>query len=1167
VLAQANGLAALPKAPGRAAVPVGLLARRGKRVPVVWIANTLWNFEATCRGPRSLLGGDALVVLVGRPRGMTTALIEAGVVLLEATVDDAGDLRLWRALDLLDPAYRARCVDDPDAIFDDVTIEFAEEPGVRHIVRINGREFGGFQKSDLKFLRLLLLAAKRKADPDVDGGGWLEKFRLQGPGKDRELEEIREELRNYDHPELGALERTSLLKASPKRDGTIRLAVPPINVRFDPSLAGFELIAERQTKPKAGGARRSKGQKDLADNLEKGAIVARKLLDDARALGVPGPAAGPSYLGAPIAGTRSVQWRYHDRARAAMAQFTEQTVTEIVEQNNFEIIAREDLPGRTPERKPIPTRLTKAVREFLAGSYGGQLYSHQADAIDAVLDGHDVCLSTSTASGKSLVFMTVAAQLLSTAPSAKTLALYPARALIRDQVEKWQHNLKPFGIPSALIDGGVPTSVREDLLRNNRVILMTPDVAHAWMMSHVGNKTIATFLQTLRLVVLDEAHVYDGVFGTNMAYFLRRLQACAGPYRMICTTATLGEPADFVQKLSGRQAKCFTLTDDRSACPPRTILVARETAGKSFESTVALLVALAAARKGRFLAFGDSRKMVEQLVAATHRSARPDLDDISDDAPEAEEKAPQRTDPLSPEPQILPYRSGYEVHDRNAIQAALTHGHMVGVVSTSAMELGLDIGEIDLIVLLTKPPSTKAFWQRIGRAGRRSPSVCLVLGQRTDGADEDTLLDRYLQKPLEPNWLYLDNKYLQYTNALCAATELAGKPLDGATKGAFSSLPPAFLRMLENELNPRETVSPELYPLKQQAEAGPHREFPIRTGTEQDFKVLDNFGHELGNLTLSQSLREGYPGAIYYYLARPYRVFSLKYRKGEITVKRAKRWTTRPVAQTMVFPQFNSQALSFRRSSTGFLIETELQVSERVLGFDEQRGSVSERHEYGPMSSYSQRPLQRFFVTTGVCWYFPTRFAVSEALASRLLTAFCTKFGIQERDLGCGPFFSTRSPIGGDKCKGFCIFDNVRGSLRLTQRLAEQFAAVVSSAISIARAESDADGESALEAFLDQCRDLEPATFAPQGGTVAASENKVLAIARDEKAMFESSAGSEEVTIVRQRFTPQGLIYEVKPAPAGTKRTISAAHAHPLHGVTRMVLLNLETDEEEPVPE
>lgn len=161
------------------------------------------------------------------------------------------------------------------------------------MVRINGVEYGGFQKSDLKFLRLLLLAAARRRDPAVDGGGWLDKFKLQGDEKDHDLEDVRDELRRLDHPLVPCEDRAALVKRAPGREGKVRLAVPPTNISFDGSLAGFEFIGEQQTRPKKGKGRQTPGQKDRADNFARGFQVAKKLLGDARKLGVPAPAHSP----------------------------------------------------------------------------------------------------------------------------------------------------------------------------------------------------------------------------------------------------------------------------------------------------------------------------------------------------------------------------------------------------------------------------------------------------------------------------------------------------------------------------------------------------------------------------------------------------------------------------------------------------------------------------------------------------------------------------------------------------------------------------------------------------------------------------------------------------------------------------------------------------------
>jgi hypothetical protein len=291
-LRAANGLTELDIETPTGVIAVGALARRGRRLGVVWVREPNGDVENMVRGLRSTLEGrDLIVVLPPGLRGMTDRPVAGGgIVLLTAPKGDDGRLDLYRALDLLDPGYRQNRVSDPLAIFDDVRFEFAEEPGVRHVVRINGLEYGGFQKSDLKFLRLLLLAARRREAPDVDDGGWLEKFKLQGDDKDHDLEDVRDELRRLDHALVPHDDRGALVKRAPGRGGKVRLAVPPTNISFDPSLAGFIFIGELQSKAKTGKSRPTPGQKARAENFAQRDKVAKKLLDEARKHGVPAPA-------------------------------------------------------------------------------------------------------------------------------------------------------------------------------------------------------------------------------------------------------------------------------------------------------------------------------------------------------------------------------------------------------------------------------------------------------------------------------------------------------------------------------------------------------------------------------------------------------------------------------------------------------------------------------------------------------------------------------------------------------------------------------------------------------------------------------------------------------------------------------------------------------------
>ncbi len=286
-----NGLEALDAELPESWVAVGTLSRRGQRLAVIWARRDHPDIENTARGLRGLLGGrDLLVLLPPGMRGATDrAVVDGGIVLLSSPKNEDGRLDLARALDLLDPSYRASRRTNPQAIFDDVRFEFAEEPGVRHVVRINGLEYGGFQKSDLKFLRLLLLAAARRRDPDVDGGGWLDKFKLQGDEKDHDLEDVRDELRRLDHALVPTDDRAALVKRAPGREGKVRLAVPPTNITFDASLANFTFVGELQSKSKTTKGKPSPGQKARAENFARRDKVAKKLLDDARKHGVPAP--------------------------------------------------------------------------------------------------------------------------------------------------------------------------------------------------------------------------------------------------------------------------------------------------------------------------------------------------------------------------------------------------------------------------------------------------------------------------------------------------------------------------------------------------------------------------------------------------------------------------------------------------------------------------------------------------------------------------------------------------------------------------------------------------------------------------------------------------------------------------------------------------------------
>jgi hypothetical protein len=325
-------------------------------------------------------------------------------------------------------------------------------------------------------------------------------------------------------------------------------------------------------------------------------------------------------------------------------------------------------------------------------------------------------------------------------------------------------------------------------------------------------------------------------------------------------------------------------------------------------------------------------------------------------------------------------------------------------------------------------------------------------------------------------------------------------------------------------------------------------------------------------------------------MARPYRVNRFNYSQGKIIAHNEKRWTTRPKSLTTVFPSFSGGILQLYQSDLGFISEANMQVSERVTGFTLQRGSAKEDHEYGPHSVFWQKPLNRFFETTGVCWWFSVGHVLSEITASRLIEAFGYKFGIQKRDLGFGSFHSNFSPMGSEKCKGMCIYDATYGSLRLTERLASNFAEVLEEAINFAYAQRDDLAIHELNEFAKLIKGLTPqGTEDLTEEDIQVDENWVSVIKSGEKAIYNSRTGPTEVSVLGYRYTPHGLMYELKPlkrrknydvttslskntsrskkiVPVSPEKWIVSAKAvQPIPGQTEILRVNLLTGESKPL--
>ena len=225
---------------------------------------------------------------------------------------------------------------------------------------------------------------------------------------------------------------------------------------------------------------------------------------------------------------------------------------------------------REARHAPVPTGLTQAAADLATLCAPDGLFTHQADALSHIVAGRSVVVSTPTASGKSLTFMAAAQHVLTSAPGSRVLALYPTKSLIRDQLTRWRAAFEPSGRRVVELHGGVPTSGRVELLSSADVVLATPDVVHSWLLR---THETSDFLSGIRLLILDEAHAYDKVFGSQMAFLMRRLRASSSIAQLVATTATLAAPRDFVRDLTGMDVE--SVGPERDGSPSAGIRSAR----------------------------------------------------------------------------------------------------------------------------------------------------------------------------------------------------------------------------------------------------------------------------------------------------------------------------------------------------------------------------------------------------------------------------------------------------------------------------------------------------------------------------------------------------------------------------------------------------------------
>jgi DEAD/DEAH box helicase domain-containing protein len=535
-----------------------------------------------------------------------------------------------------------------------------------------------------------------------------------------------------------------------------------------------------------------------------------------------------------------------------------------------QIVHVEEIPSRQPEHASIEL---KPLINYALDQIGiKQLYSHQAEAIMHVRSGKNIVLVTSTASGKSLSYIIPIFETVMADPKATALYIAPLNALVNDQLKSFIEFRDEMGI-DAEISKYVGTmsddEKREVRYGNSQIILTNPEMVHRSFLpwKHLWKR----FLSNLKFIVVDESHYYRGVVGSNMANLLRRLNRICTYYgahsQYICCSATIGNPGAHTDALIGRSVTVID-KDGSSRGPQKFVFwnpsfhvneqgfnVRRST----FYESLSLF--------NRFvqyglqtIAFTRARQTVERMYVASRSGLR--------------EKGLAE--------KISPYRGGYFGKEREEIEKKLTDGNLRGVISTNALELGIDIGGLDACIIDGYPGTIMNTRQQAGRAGRGNQESIVTLVASSNALDQYYMRypREFFGKNCEEAVLNFLNPYIQRGHVLCAAKEI---PLTGEDEKYFGSGLKRTVELLEGEglLTGGDS--------KSAVDSNPHSQVSIRGIDKEAYSIFAfNAGSRIRiekDLEKALAFKEAFEGAIYLHKGVPYQVRKLDHVNKEVHVE------------------------------------------------------------------------------------------------------------------------------------------------------------------------------------------------------------------------------------------------------------------------------------------
>lgn len=545
------------------------------------------------------------------------------------------------------------------------------------------------------------------------------------------------------------------------------------------------------------------------------------------------------------------------------------------------VIYTKTMPAHPADFVDFPAGLHSDIRTYLTSHNIPRLYTHQAEMFEKAQNGENVVITTSTASGKTLSFLLPVLQAVLEDPLTRAVFVYPTKALAADQYRALQPFLEYFGegrIAAGVYDGDTMPAERSRIRKSANIILTNPEMLNAAFLPNHSKYGFDFIFTNLKYIVIDELHSYRGAFGAHLANIFRRMKRVCGYYRskpqFLCSSATIANPVELAERICGER---FALIDrDGSPAPEKKYRIVQppEIKGnndkiygrRSASSVAADLIPELVEEDRHFIAFGRSRRNVEVIL----KESRDKLDAAGFLGHGGSGK-------------IAGYRGGYTPLERREIERKMTDGELSGLVSTNALELGIDIGKLDSTVIVGYPGTRASFWQQTGRAGRSGEKCVnyLIL--------ENQPFDQYIA--VDPEWLFLrasesavvdpDNLLIQLAHIRAAAAEMPLSLDDAALFPDLGEVIPVLMNAEEvKSLAGRFAWAGPAFP------AG---DYSLRNMDRTRFKliVMDDVefvdgrrqakgaGREVTEMDESQAYHELHPGAVYMHDGVLYEVLKL----------------------------------------------------------------------------------------------------------------------------------------------------------------------------------------------------------------------------------------------------------------------------------------------------